>query len=729
MRVSVTGVWRVAPLIALPLIGCNGLNEKADSEDRSVAVVSEALTACEHVFRIDLPLDVHRDDLILGASGSLAITDGVRLVSAAGSAPATASTGLTPIEIGVEAQIGQLTSRGSVTLKDRSHVDGSVVSADQVTLQNQVTVTGAVTQGARLTPQAVVAWTVCFPSSTGASIALEPDQQRVLPAGDYGDLTIKSRARLTLSPGNYTFRSVDIEPDALITMQDPAQITTIYSLGGLTFRGRLTNVNPANFLIGAFGSETMNIDAPYLGTVVAPNGTIQLASVNPPGGHSGSFFGKAILVRPHTTLTHVAFRGWTTVIGPDPDGDSITSTVDNCPTASNGDQVDADGDGVGDACDLCPDGVSPVVNVGPAGGLICADRKRVALRVPPGAVSQNVTISIAPSNVLPTKSGLVAGTVYDFDPHGLTFATPATLTIAYDQNQVPAGINESSLVILSSTHGAEPLTDQPWEERPSSVDPIANRVTGTILHFSHDGIGPPVVRVQMSETEVDMLVGDTQTLTAQLFDAADNPVNHVVTWKSDSAGVATVVGSSVATQQVGTVSAKRRGQATITATVLNSKESGNATGNEIVKVSTPARRITVEGTVHIHDDDSGDVDCPFQDCDENGDFDVGGFCDVDDANPTSTVTIGGRDTCVDDEIYGDVVVTCTLGADGTTVGVTVNARVHEGDACPKDSNNGSDVKVFPSMADGDVVTDSWRADTGEGGFSAWALTVRNNPRP
>ena len=40
--------------------------------------------------------------------------------------------------------------------------------------------------------------------------------------------------------------------------------------------------------------------------------------------------------------------------GIDADADGVCQQVDNCPTVSNPDQRDSDGDGFGDACDLCP---------------------------------------------------------------------------------------------------------------------------------------------------------------------------------------------------------------------------------------------------------------------------------------------------------------------------------------------------------------------------------------
>ncbi len=41
-------------------------------------------------------------------------------------------------------------------------------------------------------------------------------------------------------------------------------------------------------------------------------------------------------------------------VEPDADGDGVPDAADNCPDEPNADQVDADEDGVGDACDACP---------------------------------------------------------------------------------------------------------------------------------------------------------------------------------------------------------------------------------------------------------------------------------------------------------------------------------------------------------------------------------------
>lgn len=60
----------------------------------------------------------------------------------------------------------------------------------------------------------------------------------------------------------------------------------------------------------------------------------------------------------------------------DIDGDGILNVDDNCPTTSNTDQSDTDNDGVGDACDVCPDSNDTIDTDGdgiPDGCDVCAE--------------------------------------------------------------------------------------------------------------------------------------------------------------------------------------------------------------------------------------------------------------------------------------------------------------------------------------------------------------------
>jgi hypothetical protein len=59
----------------------------------------------------------------------------------------------------------------------------------------------------------------------------------------------------------------------------------------------------------------------------------------------------------------------------------------------------------------------------------------------------------------------------------------------------------------------------------------------------------------------------------------------------------------------------------------------------LVHVNSHERRITIEGDLHIHDDDSGDPDCPSMIVTRT-EISAWPDSDVDDGNPSVQVTLG-----------------------------------------------------------------------------------------
>ena len=67
----------------------------------------------------------------------------------------------------------------------------------------------------------------------------------------------------------------------------------------------------------------------------------------------------------------------------DRDGDGAPDATDNCPAAANPDQADADGDKIGDACEVLPNGDTPAVA---ARSVLAGEvRGAVFVKLPPGA--------------------------------------------------------------------------------------------------------------------------------------------------------------------------------------------------------------------------------------------------------------------------------------------------------------------------------------------------------
>lgn len=124
--------------------------------------------------------------------------------------------------------------------------------------------------------------------------------------------------------------------------------------------------------------------------------------------------------------------------------------------------------------------------IGPDGGVVEIHNGRVKLEFPPGALSEETHIRVSPlANV--GVPGMVTPTAFDFGPDGSVFAEPVTLTLGYNQSEIPDGFDESGLIMLTSSHGSAEMVPVPG----STVDPVANTISATISGFSTFGMAIP----------------------------------------------------------------------------------------------------------------------------------------------------------------------------------------------------------------------------------------------
>ena len=105
---------------------------------------------------------------------------------------------------------GSIEANGSLTLRDRARVDGDVTVGTSVLRGNSTVITGTV-RTSLVSPLPLLAETTWTAGTT--NVTVNPDQSKDLAPGNYGALTVYSRANLHFQPGVYRFASLWIDTD------------------------------------------------------------------------------------------------------------------------------------------------------------------------------------------------------------------------------------------------------------------------------------------------------------------------------------------------------------------------------------------------------------------------------------------------------------------------------------------------------------------------------------
>jgi hypothetical protein len=249
------------------------------------------------------------NNVALFAKSALTLADRVQVQDSQNNFTAPIGAGGS-ISVGTDAKLGNVVAGGSVTLRDRDQVTGSVTAHQSVSLGNGVRVSGGVTSHATVRlPN--LSLQVTFPSTNQGDVTLPPDAAPPAPLapGAYANVTVFSRATLKLTAGTYYFNSLDLEPQAKVVLDNSKGQVTIYIRTTCILRGQFTRAGGGtpSLFIGVLGQTFVSVEAPFIGTLVVPNGTLNLATVSSP--FQGAFFAGNITVQPGAVIKMIPFNG------------------------------------------------------------------------------------------------------------------------------------------------------------------------------------------------------------------------------------------------------------------------------------------------------------------------------------------------------------------------------------------------------------------------------------
>jgi hypothetical protein len=295
------GLFCVATL-ALAACSQFGSGERVGEQNRELSGVQP--------LAFDLPPLVSSESVALGASNSLNLGDRTLVTGVNGSLTSISAMGSGGTTLNPDAKVGNLYSRGPISLRDRAQVRGSIFTASSISRGNNTSVLGLTFPGFVFDPPGHFAWTVDVPAPNTTDVRLEPDQHRTLSPGRYRTVSIKSRSDITLGAGNYFIDSLDVlEPQAIIKVDTSAGKVKLYVTSSLTFRGALQNVgdtSKSDLLIVMLGTGTVFLEQPYRGFLIAPSATLQFRQTST--AHSGAFFAQRIVSDAGALFQHRPFN-------------------------------------------------------------------------------------------------------------------------------------------------------------------------------------------------------------------------------------------------------------------------------------------------------------------------------------------------------------------------------------------------------------------------------------
>ncbi len=295
---------------ALVATGCSA--ESAEVE--SVGDVVEATTTVlGGALQVDLPDGISLEGTALAASGQLSINDRASVFGAVSGLGVAVNVGTGTTTVGADARVGDVLGGGNLTLRDRALIARNAQAGGTLSRGSNVVVNGTISQRAPLKPKVNRSWLVAF-SDSATNVTLNSGQNQTHLPGTFGNVTVNAGAKLTLKAGTYNINSLKLEPQSTLKLDTSAGPIIVNVKNELIFRGSVeSRASVASKALFAYlGSNLVSLDAPFAGTLLAPNATIKAESLNG-ATHYGAFFGRDVELHQGGNLQHVPFAHWSSL--------------------------------------------------------------------------------------------------------------------------------------------------------------------------------------------------------------------------------------------------------------------------------------------------------------------------------------------------------------------------------------------------------------------------------